>query len=181
VQIPYPFNTMLLNNGFSTQSSPPDVATQHGSTATIAQDVLSLSALATEHGSDAPIVEDVSSPPPAATEHSSSATLAEDVLEVVIPFLTMECPWHTMCDPKEGRTPIFKTGEHVHIWCYTCANLPYDHHCAATHDACPDCRILRTITQLSFRWTEFMWESPLYCSSCAGIPPLCMDFSSVPP
>jgi hypothetical protein len=152
---------MLLNHGF--------VATRHGSTATIAQDVFSLSALATEHGSGALTVEDVSSPPPVATEHSSSATLSEDVLEVVIPFLTMNRPAHTMCDPKEGCTPILKTGEHVHIWCYTCANLPCDHHCAATHDACPDCRILRTIIQVSLRWEKFMWDlSPLYCPFCSS-------------
>ena len=104
------------------------------------------------------IIEDVSSPPAFATKHGSSAMLAEDVLEVVIPFLTMTPPAHTVCDAKEGRTPITTAGEHVHVWCHRCANLHISHHCAATHDACPDCRILRTIIQLSRRWNEFMWR-----------------------
>jgi hypothetical protein len=151
-----PFIIMVLSNGFSTQSSPMDVAMQHGSTATIAEDVLSPSALATERGSGAPIVEDVSYPPTVATEDGSSAMLAEDVLEVVIPFLTMEPPAHTMRGPKEGRTSNFTTGEHVHVWCDRCAN--FESPCAATHNACPDCRILRTIMQLSRRWFEFMWD-----------------------
>jgi hypothetical protein len=96
--------------------------------------------------------------PAVGTKHGSNAMLAEDVLEIVIPFLVMESPAHTMCDPKEGRTPICKTGEHVHVWCRSCAELPIDHHCGATHDACPDCRTLRTITQLSRRWDGSMWE-----------------------
>ena len=83
--------------------------------------------------------------------------LTEDVLEIVIPFMVMESPAHTMCGPKEGRTPICKTGEHVHVWCRNCAELPIDHHCGATHDACPDCRTLRTIIPLSRRWEEYMW------------------------
>ena len=129
---------------------------QHGSTATIAEDVPSPPALATEHGSGPKIVEDVSYPPADATEHGSSAMLAEDVLEVVIPFLTMKPPALTMCGPKEGRTQILITGEHVHVWCDRCAN--FETPCAVTHNACPDCRILRTIMQLSRRWFEFMWD-----------------------
>ena len=103
------------------------------------------------------IIEDVSSPPAFATKHGSSAMLAEDVLEVVIPFLTMTPPAYIACDAKEGCTPITITGEHVHVWCHRCENLHISHHCAATHDACPDCRILRTILQLSRRWHDFTW------------------------
>ena len=159
---------MLLSNGFSTHFSPADVATQHGSSATIVQDVPSLSALATEHGSGAPIVGDVSSPPAAATEHGLTSTIAEDVLEVVIPFLTMNAPAHSLCDPKEGRTPGLRTGEHFHVWCHICADLTDNHHCAAMHDACQDCRILRTILQLSRRWENFIWEQHEW-SYCSGL------------
>ena len=97
---------------FSTGSS---LAVQHGSNATIAEDVPSPSALTTEHGSGAPVVEDVSYPPAVATEHGSRAMLAEDVLEVVSPFLTIEPPALTLCDPKEGVPPIFTTGQHMHV------------------------------------------------------------------
>ena len=116
----------------NTQSSPLDVAMQHGSTATIA--------------------EEVSYPPADATEHGSNATLAEDVLEVVIPFLTMTPPAHTMCGPEDLNLP----GDHMHVWCHRCAN--FGTHCAVTHNACSDCRILRTMMQLSERWHDFMWE-----------------------
>ena len=100
--------------------------------------------------------QDLSYPPAAATEHGLSAMLAEDILEVVIPFLTIEPPGLTMCDPKEGRTPLLTTGEHMHVWCERCAN--FETPCAATHDACPDCMILRTMMQLSRRWFDFMWD-----------------------
>ena len=92
------------------------------------------------------------------TEHERSAMIIEDVLVDIIPFLTMETPAHTLCDPKPGWTPMLRTGEHAHIWCHRCANLPDRHHCAATHNACEDCTIIRTIIQLSRRWDEFMWE-----------------------
>ena len=150
------FIIIVLSNLFSTQSSPLDVAMQHGSTATIAEDVPSAPAFATERGPGPLIVEDVSYPPADATEHGSSATLAEDVLEIVIPFLTMERPGYTMCDRKEGRTPSVITGEHLHVWCDRCAHSEIP--CAATHNTCMDCRIVRTIVQLSRRWKEFMWE-----------------------
>ena len=72
------------------------------------------------------------------------------VLELVIPFLTMEPPALTMCGPKEGN---------VYVWCDRCANLCLTYPCcAATHNACPHCRSLRTIMQLSRRWCEFMWD-----------------------
>ena len=124
----------------------------------IVEDVSSPTAVATEHGSGAPIVEDVSFPPAVATEHRLTSIMVEDLLEVVIPFLTMSTPAHSLCDRKEGRKPCFRTGEHFHIWCHRCANLPGNQHCAATHDACQDCRILRTLLQLSWRWEMFMWE-----------------------
>ena len=103
-----------------------------------------------------PIVEDVSYAPAVATQHGSSAILAEDVSEVVIPFLRMESPVPTMCDPQEGRISNFTTGEHVHVWCNRCVNFLNPG--AATHNSCPDCRILRTIMQLSQRWFDFMWD-----------------------
>ena len=99
-----------------------------------------------------------SSPTAVATERAWSATIIEDVLENIIPFLTIEEPAHTMCDPKPGRRFVLRSGEHVHIWCHTCAYLRNGHHCAATHEACQDCTILRTIIQLSWRWNDFMWE-----------------------
>ena len=98
------------------------------------------------------------SSPPNAIEHGWNATIIEDVLEHIIPFMTMERPGHTMCDPKPGCTPVLITGEHVHIWCYTCANSSVSRHCAASFNACQDCRILRTLLQLSRRWSFFMWE-----------------------
>ena len=99
-----------------------------------------------------------SSPPAVATEYGWSATIIEDVLGNIIPFLTMEEPAHTLCDPMPGRTPALRTGEHVHIWCYECADLLDAHHCAANFNACEDCTIIRTILQLSPRWHRFMWE-----------------------
>ena len=138
--------------------SPQAIATEHGLTAMIVEDVSSQTAVATEHSSGAPIVEDVSSPPAVATEHGLTSIIAEDVLEVVIPFLTMSAPAHSLCDRNKNRTPCIRTGEHFHIWCYRCANLPDNQHSAATHDACQDCRIVRTLIQLSERWQMFMWE-----------------------
>ena len=92
------------------------------------------------------------------TKHGSNAILIEEVLEIVIPFLVMKAPGHTVCDQKEGRTPVLKSGEHLHVWCYACAELPSYYHCEATHDACPDCRTVRTIIQLSRRWEGYMWD-----------------------
>ena len=78
--------------------------------------------------------------------------LAEDVLEVVIPFLTMTPPAHTMCGPEDLNLP----GDHMHVWCHRCAIV--GPHSAVTHNACSDCRIFRTMMQLSERWHDFMWE-----------------------
>ena len=105
-------------------------------------------------------------PPLAAPEHESKAAIAEDALRIVMSFSTMEPLAHTMCGPKPGRTPLLRTGEHVHIWCKTCAELPCRFHCAATHGTCPDCMALRTITQLSPRWNELMWDRFL-TNTCA--------------
>ena len=99
-----------------------------------------------------------SSPSAGATEHCWSATIIEDVLENIIPFLTMEGPAFTMCDHKPGRTFCLQDGRHMHVWCHTCANLPFEYHCTATYETCQGCQILRTIIQLSRRWDEFMWE-----------------------
>ena len=104
---------------------------------------------------------------------SSSAAIAEDTLKIVMSFLTMELLGCTMCGPTPGRTPALRTGEHIHIWCKTCAELPCRFHCAATHGTCPDCIALRTITQLSPRWIEFMWgrsgaAAPAAASSSAS-------------
>ena len=63
----------------------------------------------------------------------------------------MKPPALTMCGPTDVIT-----GEHVHVWCDRCAN--FETPCAVTHNACPDCRILRTIMQLSRHWYEFMWD-----------------------
>ena len=112
--------------------------------------------------STGPHMEEVHAPgdvtPAVGTKHGSNAILTEDELEIVIPFLVMKAPAYTMCDQKEGRTPILKSGEHMHVWCFGCAELPSYHHCEATHDACPDCRTLRTIIQLSRRWEGYMWD-----------------------
>ena len=88
--------------------------------------------------------------------HGSTAMLAEDILEVVIPFLTVEPPAMTICDAKEAGTPTFTTGGHIHVCCETCATLETP--CTAPRDECSDCRILRTMMQLSWRWTFFMWD-----------------------
>ena len=87
-------------------------------------------------------------------QHGSTAMLAEDILEVVIPFLTVEPPAMTICDAKEAGTPTFTIEGHIHVWCESCATLKTP--CAATHDECSDCRILRTMMQLSWRWCFFM-------------------------
>ena len=89
-------------------------------------------------------------------QHGSTAMLAEDILEVVIPFLTVEPPSMTICDAKEADTPTFTIGGHIHVWCESCAT--FETPCAATHDECSDCRILRTMMQLSWRWSSFMWD-----------------------
>ena len=89
-------------------------------------------------------------------QHGSTAILAEDILGIVIPFLTVEPPAITSCDAKEACTPTFTTGGHIHVCCETCATLETP--CTATHDECSDCRILRTMMQLSWRWTFFMWD-----------------------
>ena len=87
-------------------------------------------------------------------QHGSTAMLAEDILEVVIPFLTVEPPSMTICDAEPP--PTFTTEGHFHVWCETCAWFKTP--CAATHDECSDCRILRTMMQLSRRWSSFMWD-----------------------
>ena len=123
-------------------ASTSSAATEHG-TGPLLQ---STAGAATEHNA-----QGVSYPPADATEHGSSATITEDLLQVVIPFLTMKPAGLTMCGPTDVIT-----GEHVHVWCDRCAN--FETPCAVTHNACPDCRILRTIMQLSRHWEEFTWD-----------------------
>jgi len=140
-------------------------AAKHNSTPTEAEDVRSPSGLTTEHRSVASIIKDVSYPLAAVTEHGSGAMLAEDLFEVLIPFLTTETPAYFECGAKKTRIPILITAEHVHVWCDRCvvnfdANFERSH--ASTHDACPDCRILRTIMQLSRRWFEFIWDDAMW-------------------
>ena len=99
-----------------------------------------------------------SSPSAGVAEHGWSATINEDLLENIIPCLTMQQPAHTLCDVIPGRTPKFTCGDHMHIWCHKCANLPDWHHRAAMFETCQDCRILRTILQLSQRWRAYIWD-----------------------
>ena len=48
----------------------------------------------------------------------------------------------------------------MHVWCRTCADgfTEHPHNSPAMHKACADCRIVRSILELSWRWHHFMWE-----------------------
>ena len=148
-----PTQQAVAKDNAAKQARVSGTATEHATSGT-----------ATEHAASEPD-KDFRSP---GKKHGTSAILAEDVFEDVIPFLVMESPAHTMCVPKEGRTPVCNTGEHFHVWCHICADLTDNHHCAAMHDACQDCRILRTILQLSRRWENFIWEQHEW-SYCSGL------------
>ena len=76
---------------------------------------------------------------------------AEELLKDVMPFLAMNIHWLTMCD-NSTQCRI------ANAWCYECSELRDGHKRSETCEACPECKNLRSIIQLSRHWNEVMWK-----------------------
>ena len=76
----------------------------------------------------------------------------EFVMEQSIPFLSNHAMGYTMCDFKLGRTPVTNAGEHVHAWCWPCADALAPGQLRDRHASCSECVALRTLCVLSCQW-----------------------------